>query len=357
MFLIVMLLLLLIPVLLMFNENLINKTEANIMRSVFPIGNFYTDNFKKMRSSLFSNEFETKNRGKSILGKVPMLFLFFIITIILTYWIADSNNQLLLIYLIIDAVIFGVLFIIAGWLEFSLLQTIEAIPISKIEGAAEGLNEIQGRLIPENGDPLTSPMSKQKCVSYKMELQKYVRDSNVNVSYWQTISTVTEGVPTLIEDETGYLTIDFSKSDFSCFKQTFFYAEDSNKKIIFDNSPLGQNLIQTFNAKKANFNPLEIGVTLSNSPNLTTKLYGHELAINEVIIPFDQKIFAMGRVINTHKTFNGKPVKQLTRDSSTGVLSIRIEGKRAIEKKDKTLAYLSLTFGAILLITGLFYLF
>jgi len=346
--------LLLIPVLLMLNENLINKTEANIMRSVFPIGNFYTDNFKKMRSSLFSNEFETKNRGKSILGKVPMLFLFFIITIILTCWIADSNNQLLLIYLIIDAVIFGVLFIIAGWLEFSLLQTIEAIPISKIEGAAEGLNEIQGRLIPENGNPLTSPMSKQKCVFYQLELQQYVKRGK---DYsWEMVARFAKATPTLLTDDTGYLAIDFVNADLTMPKSLILYPYSDNKCLnTWDK--LGQELIKYFETRPDNFDVSNLSITFSPSRPLINLNSTGLIRIVENVMSLEKEYFAMGRVVNTNQTLNEKPVKAMIYDRSTKILSVRDESRRSLETKDKIITYFSLGFGVILLITGLFYLF
>ena len=320
---------------------------------------FPPKDLEKMRSSLLPNDLIINSHGRIFLGRVFLLLAVFAIALIITIAVSNSNNQfhtqIFLNYFKIEAVVFGVLFIITGWLEFSLLQTIEAIPISKIEGAAEGLNEIQGRLIPENGNPLTSPMSKQKCVFYQLELQQYVkRGSDYS---WEMVARFAKATPTLLTDDTGYLAIDFVNADLTMPKSLILYPYSDNKCLnTWDK--LGQELIKYFETRPDNFDVSNLSITFSPSLRPLINLNSSGLIrIVENVMSLEKEYFAMGRVVNTNQTLNEKPVKAMIYDRSTKILSVRDESRRSLETKDKIITYFSLGFGVILLITGLFYLF
>ncbi|MCL5011591.1 MAG: hypothetical protein M1594_01715 [Candidatus Marsarchaeota archaeon] len=309
-----------------------------------------------MRSSLLPNDLIVNKRGKSILGRVLLVSLAFAIVLIITLGLTNSNNQfhsqIFFNFFIPEAAIFGVLFIVAGWLEFSLLQTIEAIPLSKIEGAAEGLNEIQGNLIPEKGNPLISPISKQECFFYQLELQKYVQMGDG--SYWKTVAKFAKGIPTLLTDDTGYLAIDFENANLTREKSLTLYPYNNNKWLSVGDK-LGQDLIEYFKTSSDDFDVSNLGIILSPSYSLT--FTGSQLAIVETVIASGKERFAMGRVVNTNQTLNGKKVKAMIYDRSTKILSVRDESRQSLETKDKLLSYFSLGFGIALLVIGVFYLF
>jgi hypothetical protein len=335
-------------------DSLTIRSKINI--NIFPTANLSTETIGKMTSSLYTENTPSK-KGRSITGNLKALFFIFAVIILLTIYITpiQSLSQLLQ-YLLIDFLIFGVLFIISGWLEYSLLQKIDEIPFSKIQGAAEGLNEIQGKLEPEE-KPLTSPISKQECVLYQLDLQRLINtsDSAIPNYQWTTYNYEGKGVPTLLTDNTGYLTIKFSDAGLKRPSQSTRYYLLKNNQPLTDSSPEGKNLM-----KNLDLTNTTLTITTTKKENEGLKQYlgaEHQLSILESIIKTEEEVFAMGRIENTFQNFNGKPLKKMTRDPQTGILSIRTESKRALEKKDKLLSYLSLTTGAVLLIISLYYLF
>ncbi len=68
--------------------------------------------------------------------------------------------------------VFGLLLVLSGWMEYLMLEAIEAVPTININAAPEGLNEITGSFIPEGGTPLMSPLGGDPCIFYQIELQE-----------------------------------------------------------------------------------------------------------------------------------------------------------------------------------------
>lgn len=306
---------------------------------------FNRQDLTQTRSTFLTKEIIVDRHGGSTFGKVPVLLVLFVVTLIGLAFLGIS------ILLELVSLIFGVLFIIAGWLEFSLLQTIEDIPTAKIAGAAEGLNEIQGLIVSENNKPLESPLSKQPCVFYQIELQELRR--NKNNTYWVTTARFGKGIPALLTDKTGYLAVDIANADMTHGSSTRRYVVDQQNKIITSRQKEGKELYNYIKNAPNTLDISNIGIYVSETYEYKLTLFGSELSLLETPILINQNEFALGRVIGLGKTLNGIPVKAMVYDKNTKRFSLRTESKNTLETADKILTYVSLGLGILLLIIGI----
>ena len=167
-------------------------------------------------------------RGQSILGRMPIIIILFVVSLVIMFFLGAPNGNgvdvvpNILPYLAGDVLLFGALFVVGGWMEFRLMQTIDDIPTINIEGAAEGLNEINAQFIPETSNPLLSPMSKQNCIYYQATIEEYVhRGKN---SYWIPCGEFSNGIPAMMTDGTGYLAVPLDEADIN-INTTFYYPK------------------------------------------------------------------------------------------------------------------------------------
>ena len=101
-----------------------------------------------------------------------------------------------------------------------------------------------------------------------------------------------------------------------------------------------------------------LGITFDRSEfgKLDLSLFsGNELRLTEIAIPTNKDYFAMGRITDTSSMFNSKPVKLMGYDSGTKLLTVRSESKSHIAKTDKTISFISLGLGVVMLLIGLAY--
>lgn len=92
------------------------------------------------------------------------------------------------------------------WLKF---KKVADTPTSKVRSMAAGLVELNGKVTAIK--QLVSPVSKAKCVYYKVEHQIYIRSKNGGS--WVTTSTDTNLANFLLEDDTGKVEIAPQKAE------------------------------------------------------------------------------------------------------------------------------------------------
>lgn len=310
-------------------------------------------------------ELSKERKGGSVTGKFKIIMTLFVASILIysfflprPFNISNLNPVLQIICAIL--LVFGIAFIINGWQQFSLLQTIENMPTAKIDGAAEGLNEIQGKLAATA--LLIAPLSSKPCVLYKIELQLFQSGDNGG---WKTITQNFQGVPTLLFDGTGYLAIDLPNAEVTNPPVVRYYLYNEKNEPLTTKSPEYQiltNIINNDFKQLSNLNELKIKTsqTKPRQPGMIERAsYTLKniaaIALIETILPTDQDYFAVGSVTNLHQRLNDKPVKAMTVDANTKLLSLMIESKKTIEKNDKTLTYISFILGSALLIISAAY--
>lgn len=306
---------------------------------------------QETRSSFFPQDMVTSKHGKSIFGRVHAVLVAFGIGILVLL----RSRALIPIIWAIFLTAFGLIFILVGWLEFSLLEEVESVPSAKIDAAADGVSEVSGQVLPEKGDCLISPLSKQKCVYYWIDLQQYIGEGNKN-SRWAECASCSKGVPALLSDGTGYLAVDLESADLSV-KSIEYYPVDGNGHMVGTGTPEGIELTQVIQkTDNANLNLAGMGISFQDTTGKGLSVFskgGNELRVVETAIPVGTNYFAMGRIDGAEKDLQGKPVKLMTYDSHTKILTVRDESKQQIETHDKLLSLGSLGLGFLIFLAGL----
>jgi uncharacterized membrane protein YhdT len=302
----------------------------------------------------------SNKHGQNIFGRIPIIAILFMASVVILAYAGSGNNANGIPaiagmgrYFAADAALFGVLFIAVGWLEFKLMQTIDDIPTTSVEGAADGLNEINAKFVPESGDPLVSPMTDKECVYYQVSLEEYVHAGKS--SYWSPIYGISKGVPALMTDGTGYLAVPLDDADINN-KPAYYYPKNVKDQIVRSATPEGKSLIAAFQGDMNAKSLTGLGINFEHNLNTVIDFSifaGAEMRIVESVLPVDASYFVMGRIADSATTLKGKPMKVIDYDNGTKLLTVRNESKAGIEKADKTLSFASLAGGVILLLLGL----
>lgn len=83
-------------------------------------------------------------------------------------------------------------------------------PTSRCGGAQAGLIELKGQARAEGEAVLTSPLTNQRCVYYRVHVEEYVRRGNK--SRWTTRVSDVQTVPTVLDDGSGRAKVDLTKA-------------------------------------------------------------------------------------------------------------------------------------------------
>lgn len=83
-------------------------------------------------------------------------------------------------------------------------------PTSKCAGAQTGLIELKGQARADGEAVLTSPLTNQRCVYYRVHVEEYVRRGNK--SRWTTRVNDVQTVPTVLDDGSGRAKVDLTKA-------------------------------------------------------------------------------------------------------------------------------------------------
>ena len=310
--------------------------------------------FSQTKSSYIDKNPQGSKKGVSILGRVPLLFVLLFASLLLLLYI-DQGSSSSISFFAVDFIVFGALFIVVGWLEFSLTQTIKDIPTIKIDAAAAGLTEVNAAFVPEKDSELVSLMSKQKCVFYRIDLQEYVHAGKSRS--WEAYRSASEGISAMLTDGTGYLAIDLSDAD-TDFAARCYYPTNSKGQEIRSGMPEGKMLYDAFDNGATLNNFSNIGVTFSANEGgvFGVNMFGGDpMRIVETVIPTNSQFFAIGRISDVVGKLGDKPVKIMSYDPSTKLLSVQRGSKAGIEKTDSKLTFVSFGIGILLLVWGLMF--
>ncbi len=296
--------------------------------------------------------------GGSIYGKMPAFVVLFLFSlgILIFLGLPGKNGGPPIIsdiwpLMAEDCLFFGALFIIGGWLEFSLSQAIKDIPTIKIDAAAAGVNEINAAFVPEKGSPLTSLMSQQKCIFYRATLEQYVHQGKS--SAWVPCGVVGGGVPSLLTDGSGYIAVDLIAANIN-MPTNIFYPHIASGQLVRSAMPEGMSLMMAFGGTPTPSSISKLGITFSKTVGDSFSMFsGDEMRITEVVIPINEPYFVMGRVSDVAGRLNNKPVKVMSYDPGTHMLSVRMESKTKLEGTDNSIAFLAFAFGIALILVGL----
>ena len=115
-----------------------------------------------------------------------------------------GENGKLLVYLVVGSLI-GIYLFFSGFKTLKFKRLIENIPTSKIRSLAIGFAEVKGKII-KRDELLESPLSKEKCVYYKLDVEVLRRTRRSH--YWQNIIKMEKGIRFHLKDNTGKILVD-----------------------------------------------------------------------------------------------------------------------------------------------------
>lgn len=116
----------------------------------------------------------------------------------------------------------------AGFVSWQKYRKIQNIPTSKIRSMAAGLVELIGKVTSITA--LTSPITKTKCVYYKVLHEVYQRDNDGG--YWETVSTNTNATNFYLNDGSGSVEINPKQADVE-IKSDFTRTSGSKRDIEY----------------------------------------------------------------------------------------------------------------------------
>lgn len=265
----------------------------------------------------------------------------------------------------------GAIIIIAGLIKFSRLQRQANLPVSKIDATANELSEVQGRIVPESGPQLISPLTKTPCVGYDITLKRLVttRSGRQSNSEWIPVTSYGRALPTLITDGTGYMAFDFSnlRSTVSVsvngttpvpryMRANTFIVCDANGKEIMFGSPICNSLLGTLNRQPEAIDPTTDGIVLKKHAGMQFTV-GQPMSITEVTLPTDTDYFAMGRTMDTGKRLNDKPVKEMVYDAASDTLVFDSGTKRSADRIGAVSILAIIIIGLVMFASGAFLVF
>ena len=277
--------------------------------------------------------------------------------IILIYFLLI--HLMLPMFLVFFTAILGILALLFGFRYFSRHMITANTPVSKIFAAPIGFGIFNVQFVPENNQPLISPLTKTPCVFYSVTLN--TTSNSRYGSYTTIISYTKKGTPSILTDGTGYIVTNLSNS-FDCveglykiyslhvgvfdlLKHQFSIPEEiSPLKEAIDNANNNTNidLTSTISSLKTAATEQKIGKPPQTPPE------GYTLI--EYVIPTNTDYTAIGFLNHTEKTFNNKPVSKLVKDPQTQILDLRYGAENRVSKKYDKIAYSMFAVGMIALI-------
>ena len=258
--------------------------------------------------------------------------------------------------------------IFVGWRYMSYYQLFVATPTAKVESAANGLNEVEVKFQPEKNNFLKTPINGVPCVYYKVDIHKVVRSGKSRKDI--VLASFEKGVPSLLTDGTGYLLANFNSAEIN-FKARFYNIQDVQKSSdIFefitdaftdDESRILKEFIQ--NAKNSNTEPdfselyskfgfIPAGDARDVWDNDVYFALGRNLYLAEIYIPTDQTFYVLGRVSDSGKRYNDKPLKDIYIDPNSKVFSIMPESEQQATQSLRNYAFISFAAAIIFLIVS-----
>ncbi len=302
-----------------------------------------------MDVSLLNSEFANGGGGgakgrhvKRMEGRLLYPFFVFVIGVFLfVFLLSVTAFAIFLLVVIAASVYFG----LQGYGEYQLFAN---TPIAKIDGAADGLNEIQANVYPYKNPGINLPIGEGKCALYGLELHyrtggKNSQDYLLSSHYFSSAS--------LLFDGTGYLYGDYNSAE---FEMPFRIYKLQKKKFEWVTNR--DKIIQAFDDTTGIDRQLDIG---KYDQNLTLAPMGGEKILRTsgqygvgagpvgyyvklYYVPIDRPYFIIGNISDSGKLYNEKPLKMFSIDQATGILAITARSKKQLISRLRNYAFLDI---------------
>ncbi len=149
----------------------------------------------------------------------------------------------------------GLVWFFKGFQTYRQYRVLADTPEVPLRSIAMGLVEVHGKAQPLDNHLVTSPVTGTPCVFYKVNIERYERNSKGGGS-WRHYKTDADGVPFYLDDGTGHVLVDAHGAEYdlleTCRHTTGFSAR-------------GFQAVKTFFAKKPAPGPATAACTMSDS--------------------------------------------------------------------------------------------
>jgi len=259
------------------------------------------------------------------------------------FHLSDINGEKLI------GIICLILFLTVFYIVYKSLRTlyvIKDLPTSKINTAAQGLVELQGRCYPLN-DKYIKTISNSDAVLYNVEYQVYRTDNHG--SSWHTIKSFNYKNDFLIGDGSGYSLVRTGDSEFKLKSYEIEYSSVAEEKF---NEIYNLVNVETSAAKKV----LDLTMRYQNFLSIT---FSRRFLIEEIIVHDPVYLFGNLRSHATQKVNTSLTSGQITTINYSSTLIPHFEYKQFISNmtQEDLLKSYNYTFFIIMAVSGLVFLF
>lgn len=273
-------------------------------------------------------------RPRKMYGRVLYPFYMLFIALFISFWKGSATVLGTTLVVVAAASTYF------GWQALSEYEIFKNTPVSKIDGAAAGLCEVETAPEPVRGDWVANPMTGEKCIYYSMELHYRTRSKNsTDTIEWSRRA----GVPCLLGDGTGYLYADYRNAEVGYYTSTYSIDDKKWSDPEERNELLG--VLGTANDKeKLDFTRLSQNICISQTADMKPQIEYTSLELHTKpggfyffveYLPADAHYFVVSSLSDTGKVFKGKPLKLAAADPAKRMFSV------LPEPKEKAMQYLS----------------
>ena len=263
---------------------------------------------------------------------------------------------------------FGIFALIVGFKAMHKHSLISDIPRSKIRSIAMGIVEIYATIAKNKF--IQTPLSKSKCVYYRLEVKEYRQHSSGKRTYysWDTIHSYSELSPFYAQDETGKVLINPERADFDLppkkvflLKRGFFTASKTlfglftkinnvSKEIdqIKSDSDRHDEIQKQVNKDILNFDNKNL-VALEVAKDFYLGMSVGDRKYYEYYLEPDEAVYIMGTAVNDRKEVNNMVIKKGENDET---FLISTKNEEELLKTLKKNMIRGFVLGSILIVVG-----
>lgn len=258
-------------------------------------------------------------RAMHLAGRGPWLILIALLVVAL---LAFAFTGSLLAAALILAISIPVL-LFSGFKAFKLYGILNATPTERLGSSPIGLGEFQVKLATNQSQYLVSPISKQKCSYFILQLHQVQQRGKSSVDV--ILGTVQKGIPTMLADDSGFAVLDFSRAEMDLTAEYWIpkLTQEAGGIIqrFMDYVPEARQYLAMIGNSDGK---TDIG---SSDTHIVFRPGKGRLYFLEGWVPLGADYYAVGTVSPLDQDVAGKPMKRLIADKQYGIMSVLPESK------------------------------
>ncbi len=228
--------------------------------------------------------------------------------------------------LIVGALVLAIaipLLLWTGFKTFGIYNMLNNTPNEKLGSSPVGLAEFNVKLATNQSQYLVSPLSKQKCSYFLLQLHQVQQRGRNTVDV--VLGTVQKGVPTMLSDDSGFAVVDFSRAEVDLMREFYVMhlTQDAGNFLqrMMDSVPEARNYLMMVGSSDGK---TDVG---STDTHVAFRPGKGRLYFLEAWVPVESDYYAVGSISPMDQMVNDKPLKRLSPDMQHGLMSVLPEPK------------------------------